>query len=148
MTAMRGFKVRMMAMYAVAAFALPGCQGPAPVMVDRARLVIDGPVGGRLQVRGLQGAVLGSAASTVTLTVRRDTEAAAPSASRYRLQHFGAGLAVHSTYAVVDGAGGFGEVTLGTEDRAVLPGDELVFTLYQGLAQRGFMLTMPVTWRP
>ena len=87
-----------------AALATVACQGPPPPIIAREWLVLGPLTGGMVAIRGLPGAVMAPGAITVTITVYR--EAPAP----WTLLHLGAGnLAIHSTYAPVDGERGFAE---------------------------------------
>jgi hypothetical protein len=115
---------------AVLVLVLAAC-GPDGAIVSPSRIRLSAPVGGRLVVEGAPGAVTGAGVTTVTLTVL----AAVPAS--YRVAHAGSHLPVASSYASVNADGSFPAATLGTSDRPVSSGDELVITPQNATAQAG-----------
>lgn len=127
------------------AMLLSGCQGAPAPMIIRERLTLTGPENGVVRVSGGPGAVIGAGVTTVVLAVRRDMP---PKTNRYALAHFGAGLLIHSAYAVAGPDGSFPETWVGRPDVQVRADDELEIVLTAGTEPIGFALTMPLSWRP
>ena len=136
--------MRVLAAFLSLAF-LPACQGAPTPMIIRERLTLAGPDNGVVRISGRPGAVVGAGVTNVALAVRRDQ---APAAGRYALAHFGAGLLITASYAVVGPDGSLPETWVGRPDAPVRADDELEIVLTAGTAPIGYVLTMPLTWRP
>lgn len=118
---------------------------PTPIVgtvVNPFKIVVMAPVDGVITVLGKPDCVYGGPATTVTLTVLRETATASP--APWRLTHLGGGLPIASSYATVAADGGFAETRVGDPARPVRSGDELNVTPQNGITQSGFPVAVKV----
>lgn len=95
---------------------------------------------GRVVIVGRAGAIVGAGVTTLTLTVVRP-----PAPAALRVRHVGEDLLpVISTWVPVAPDGSFPATTIGTADRPLRPGDELMITPQAGLAQTGRTWAVPL----